>query len=436
MTGDQLMLLPAEAVQAERYLDDDHNGDDWTFQKSDTRQLTHCYHDYPARMIPQIAGKLINTYGPKAKTIFDPYMGSGTTLVEGFVRGMDVHGVDLNPLARLISLAKVTVADPGDVDREIRSLSGYMQKSPSGDTRVPTEIAGITNLPFWFKPAVIQQLTGIRNFIGRIADDHVRLFFRVAFSETIRESSNSRVGEFKLYRYSEDVLKRWNPDVYGLMRKKLDRNRRGLSGLLNAIADRPRASTVSISDFNTVDGVPPTVAPGSVDIVVTSPPYGDSHTTVAYGQYSRLSAAWLGLDDPGTIDRRLMAGVIEREIPTFPCDPLNEAIAVIAQQDESRAEEVATFYSQLQRSIQNVAKTIRRRGVACYVVGNRRVKGVTLPTDQAIQCFFEDCKFDHLGTFNRTIPNKRMPSKNSPSNIAGQLDTTMAGEQIVVCRKR
>ena len=58
-------------------------------------------------------------------------------MVEGFVRGMDVHGVDLNPLARLISLAKVTVADLASVDREMRSLVDYMQQSPTGDKQVP-----------------------------------------------------------------------------------------------------------------------------------------------------------------------------------------------------------------------------------------------------------------------------------------------------------
>jgi hypothetical protein len=35
----------------------------------------------------------------------------------------------------------------------------------------------------------------------------------------------------------------------------------------------------------------------SVNLVVTSPPYGDSGTTVAYAQFSWLSNSWLGLDD-------------------------------------------------------------------------------------------------------------------------------------------
>ncbi|HEX8458924.1 MAG TPA: hypothetical protein VF656_16640 [Pyrinomonadaceae bacterium] len=43
--------------------------DDWTFADAPTRDLTHCYHDYPARMIPQVAGKLLDTFAPGARLI-------------------------------------------------------------------------------------------------------------------------------------------------------------------------------------------------------------------------------------------------------------------------------------------------------------------------------------------------------------------------------
>jgi hypothetical protein len=89
----------------------------------------------------------------------------------------------------------------------------------------------------------------------------------------------------------------------------------------------------------------------------------------------------------------------------------------------------------LRASTHHVAKVIRKGGIACYVVGNRKVKGVVLPTDQAIQAFFEEIGFIHLVTHQRNIPNKRMPLKNSPSNISGILDSTMTGEYIVVMQR-
>ena len=80
--------------------------DDWTFNGSSTRDYTHVYHDYPARMIPQVARKLIHLYGQSAKTLYDPYCGTGSSLVEGLLEGLDVFGTDINPLARLIAESK------------------------------------------------------------------------------------------------------------------------------------------------------------------------------------------------------------------------------------------------------------------------------------------------------------------------------------------
>jgi site-specific DNA-methyltransferase (cytosine-N4-specific) len=78
---------------------------------------------------------------------------------------------------------------------------------------------------------------------------------------------------------------------------------------------------------------------------------------------------------------------------------------------------------------------IKKNGYTCYVVGNRKVKGVVLPTDIAVKNFFENFGFEHINTFVRSIPNKRMPSKNSPTNVTGVLDSTMTQEYIVVMKR-
>jgi hypothetical protein len=130
-----------------------------------------------------------------------------------------------------------------------------------------------------------------------------------------------------------------------------------------------------------------------------------------------------------------MGGKVYNNIPDFPCEKLNAAISLIRPQDEKRAREVASFYLDLQESITHVSKVIRRSGYVCYVVGNRKVKGVMLPTDGAIRCFFEDHSFRYVDTFLRSIPNKRMPLRNSPTNISGALETTMVNEFIVVLQK-
>ncbi len=424
----QLNLLDEQIVTIE---------DDWTFNGASTRELTHCYHDYPARMIPQVASKLIELYGNKAKTLFDPYCGSGTSLIEGLLRGIDTVGTDLNPLARLIAEAKTTIPDLFILEHCIKQFNDFILRSQPIKLDKSPIIQGIKNIDFWFKPQVIEKLLRLKVFIDTIEDDAVRLFFKVAFSETIRESSNTRNDEFKLYRYDPVKLKLFDPQVFFIMSSKLKRNRLGLEKYIETICKFKNLPTAKICGFNTVDGIPEEVlSKNSVDLVVTSPPYGDSHTTVAYGQYSRLSAAWLGLEEPEKIDRKLMGGQIIKKIPVFPCEELNSVISLIRQKDHKRAMEVASFYSELQQSISNVAKIIKPGGYACYVVGNRKVKGNILPTDIAIRDFFLSVGYEYIATHQRCIPNKRMPLRNSPTNATGILDDTMTREYIVVMRKK
>lgn len=406
----------------------------WTFRSEDTRQLTHCYHDYPARMIPQVARQFLNIFAKnKQGILFDPYCGTGTSLVEGFIRGFDVIGLDLNPLARLIAKTKTTIFDVSTLDSHIEQFNRYISAKPI-DIIIPEKVEGISRLDFWFKVEVIEKLAIIKNFIDSISNLEIKSFLLVAFSETVRESSNTRNHEFKLYRYSEDDLKNFQPDVFKIMSAKLQRNRKGLIRFLSVIKKLPSIPEADVFEFDTVKKYPSELSK-KVDFVVTSPPYGDSNTTVAYGQYSRLSAAWLDLPEPAKTDRKLMGGIKSKKIENFNCDELNQAISQIAQENDKRAKEVSSFYKDLNDSINNVSKLLKNNGLVCYVVGNRRVKGVCLPTDLAVQNFFESNNFTHVKTFHREIPNKRMPLRNSPSNEIGKTQKTMNREYIIVLRK-
>lgn len=406
---------------------------DWTFRRENTREMTHCYHDYPARMIPQIPRQFLEIFGKDKKgKIFDPYCGTGTTLVEGFIRGFDVVGLDLNPLARLIAAAKTTVVDLPTIDSLIAEFGKYILRNPK--ETIPEAINGISRLDFWFKPEVLEHLSAIKAFIGNIKSVKARLFFLMAFSETVRESSNTRTHEFKLYRYNEETLKTFEPDAFAIMSGKLHRNRKGLAEFLNELNGLDHIPTSNVFEFNSVEDSP-SMYQDDIDFVLTSPPYGDSHTTVAYGQYSRLSAAWLDLPHAEKIDSKLMGSGKRLVVDNFDSKELDVAIKEIASIDIKRAIEVSGFYVDLQRSVDNVSKLVKKGGHACYVVGNRKVKGVVLPTDIAVKDFFEKNGFQYLKTFHRSIPNKRMPARNSPSNVTGITHETMSREYIVVLKK-
>ena len=408
---------------------------DWDFRREDTRAMTHCFHDYPARMIPQIASKLLDLFGTTAKRLFDPYCGTGTSLVEAQLRGIDAVGTDLNPLARLITQVKTTPIRQQMLDLYLKDFSQFAFKARFEGEPSVLPMPSFSNMEFWFQPEVTRKLACLKKYIWQIDNDDVRNFFKVAFSETVREASLTRNSEFKLFRMTEKNIMSFDPDVYGIIENKLSRNRKGMLSFLDAIRKSPRKSTISVLDLNTVDTVPTSSRRSPFDLIITSPPYGDSRTTVAYGQYSRLSSQWMDFEDAGSVDKNLMGGQSSAIVPKFDCKQLDKAIKNIAEVDLKRASEIASFYIDLRKSIVNVARTVRRGGYACYVVGNRRVKGVTLPTDESIISFFEQGNFTYVDTFTRNIPNKRMPARNSPTNEAGKLDTTMMKEYIVVMRK-
>ena len=156
-----------------------------------------------------------------------------------------------------------------------------------------------------FSEDVIKRLAFLRDRINAVADESVRNFFWVAFSETVRECSYTRNDEFKLYRMPPQKLATFKPDVFGVFQGKLTRNRAGLEAYLR----KRRDIEIFVSSRNTANReLPEKQLSEGFDLIITSPPYGDSQTTVAYGQFSRLSADWIGLHDSRRIDRLSMGG--------------------------------------------------------------------------------------------------------------------------------
>jgi tRNA G10 N-methylase Trm11 len=407
--------------------------DTWDFRKANTKEFTHCFHPYPAMMIPQVARRILDIFGNKSNLLFDPYCGTGTSLVEAKLKGLNSIGTDINPLAILIATAKTTKIDIQVLDLFLHDFSNFtFSFNFNVKPNISAIIPEIKNIDFWFSNKVKNKLGLLLGYIENINDLAIKNFFKVAFSETVRESSFVKQGEFKLVR-TKNLKDKENIDVIGIMTAKLSRNKQGLIEFDKSIKN---SSSTSIYNFNSVNPIPDTIIkPNSVDIVVTSPPYGDSRTTVAYGQYSRLANEWLGYKNANQIDNLSMGGAKRKHSHIFKSEILNDVINTIQIQDKERARDVISFYEDYEQSINNVSATIKRNGYACYVVGNRTVKGVNIPTDEITAQLFCENGFTHVETIFRNIPNKRMPSKNSPTNIVGETASTMKNEFIVICQK-
>jgi hypothetical protein len=76
---------------------------------------THNFYRYPARFSPNFARAAIEEFSLPGDLIADPYMGGGTSVVEGVIAGRHVVGNDLNALASFISRVKTTFLSGSEV---------------------------------------------------------------------------------------------------------------------------------------------------------------------------------------------------------------------------------------------------------------------------------------------------------------------------------
>jgi hypothetical protein len=338
-----------------------------------------------------------------------------------------MFGFDINPLAVLISrvkFTKISLQTLTKIKVKLREEVYDWKKQEHNLDKLT--LPKVTNIDFWFAKPVLHNLNILRYFIDQIKPEKIKNFFLIPFSETVRECSYTRNNEFKLYKMkSEDILN-FNPDVLEVYFKKLNEVIAIYANVyLPKLTDQTKVD-VQYSKFRYDDD--------SFDIVLTSPPYGDSRTTVAYGQFSTLANEWIGIDYARKIDKMLMGGIQAKTL--YNQGLIRDYINQIAAIDEKRALDVSAFYQDLSKSIDQVAKSVKKGGKTIYVVGNRTVKTVQLPTDQFIAERFEQNCFKHLITYKRALSNKVMPSKNSPTNKTGKTVNTMLYEYIVVSEKK
>lgn len=402
----------------------------WDYKGKKIKGYSHGLHTYPAMFIPQIARRLIENYSEKGDIICDIFCGSGTALVESRLLGRNSWGIDLNPLAIFLAQVKTKPLDPILLQKNYFQLMNKFYSYSDKDIKKPD----FFNIDFWFKPDVIVQLAKFKKTISEIKNQNIQNFFKVTFSETVRLSSNMKSGEFKLCRIKKELLDDYNPNVVDIFKKKVESNILGMSEFYK---DVDKNTWVKIMEADTTK--PIKIPNKSVDLIITSPPYGDSRTTVAYGQFSRLSLQWIDIassEENNHIDKKLLGGKPVKElIYSLNSLTLSKTISLIASKDQKRAKEVLPFYLDLEKCLKQAYRILKDGSSFCLVVGNRTVKGIQLPTDHIIAEMGEKIGFKLQKIIVRNIPSKRMPLKTSPTNIPGKLEKTMHKENIIILKK-
>jgi DNA modification methylase len=421
---------------------------DWSFKGANTKYCTHGLHRYPAMMIPQIPSNILQYYKHNGEvsegdTLYDPFCGSGTSLVEARLNNLNAKGNDINPLACAISNAKSKRVNPSSVGKTWYSRKKSIKEEverigdefeSNGDENNLPERPEV--LDGWFVEKNLFQLAAIRDEIYKIENSSgkgVARVFRLALSEATREVSYQRNGEFKRYRMSEADREEHEPDVWEIYNENVEDNITRVSSFYS-MTSGDYSTEVKQEDSRDIEFI----EEDSVDIVITSPPYGDHGTTVAYGQFSRdpaiVSSGYTN-EQMRNVDKIGLGGKENASIDDLRerSGTLDETISRLEEAD-GRDEDALDFFKDYYAVMKEVNRVLKPDSPIVWVVANRTVSRINIPTHIITMEFGEHIGMELDTNIPREIPNKTMPLRNAPENIPGVEGDLMSDENIVVMR--
>ena len=396
--------------------------EDWNFAKANTSYLTHGLHEYPARMIPQIAKRLILTYSKRRGNILDPFCGSGTTLVEARLAQRYSVGIDVNPFAVLLAKVKATPIDFKSIGFDpvgflIRVESEYEDAKKNGRLPDPPKhIFG--NLLHWFKEPVARDLEFLYQTIEQVKNEDIKDLLKVVFSDTVFRTSNIDLRSSRFIRtMPKEKLIEFSPNVLLQFRKKLmaaihqvdlfTRKTRSIELEWN-----PEQSVVSVRQE---DAREPHIENEEFDAIVTSPPYGEEKNTVGYTRWAKFSLMWLRLDGKAIreSERRTLGAItaanVKEQLEALPSPTASTLMKDILTYDEDRIRDALPFFCDYLNALKEMHRILRANSHCCIVIGDRSIRKKRLDMEKVTVELAEEAGFAHKASFFREIPQKLIP---------------------------
>lgn len=420
---------------------------EWTFKERNESLAAHKIHRYPAVFIPELAGKIIQTFSNEGDTVLDIFSGSGTTLLEAMRLKRHSEGIELNPLAVLITKVKTQYIDEELLKYGIAQWENeFLNKS--------FDEHQINNKDFWFHEITNKSINDAIGAIDAIENKQIKDFLRICLSEIIREVSYCVHSGFKLHKDKKKVSDELFFDKNKLLKK------------ITPVIERNVKAIEELKDIDSADFTPKIhfqdsrvkvedIKDSSVDLILTSPPYGDSRTTVAYGQFSAFSSELLQLESLYNnairrLDNDLLGGdtkdievdnPYEKSLSLRNIQELFLSRMILAKDNKAekrsrdRLKDILSFYDDLDKCLKNGASYLKKDGFFVLVTASRIVHETKLHTDIIIAELAINHELKLKNIYYRDIHNKRMPRKVSATNIVGETTATMTEESIIVLQK-
>jgi DNA modification methylase len=326
----------------------------WSFvdkTRKDTTYITHGYYRYPAKFIPQIVSSLAKKYTKEGDLIVDPFSGCGTTLVESKIMGRPSLGVDINPVAVLITKAKITPIDPQKMEKAFIALKVKLDAYSEGaKIKTPEH----ERIDYWFKPEEKRKLAFIFTEISKLKDQNIRDFFYCGFSNILK---NCSIWLQKSNKSTRDLNKKPSNPILTFC-KQIKMMARGNACFYELLKEKDRLdipSQVYCTDARTIP-----VKDNSVGMIITSPPYVTSYE---YADLHQLTALWLEYTrDLSGFRKKFIGTSYHNKKDLVLNSKLAERIKnELLKKDKKTAEEVSTYFSEMNQVFVENEKGVKKR---------------------------------------------------------------------------
>nr|WP_256125050.1 site-specific DNA-methyltransferase [Photorhabdus luminescens] len=376
------------------------------------------------------------------KRVLDPFVGSGTTLGEAMCRGLDFSGIDINPLAILACEVKSGPLFVSKLKEKSQVLISRIDEDFCQDIAV--SFGGIDK---WFIKKIQIELSVIYRAIKSEPSKWARKIFWLSMSNTVRTVCNSRSSTFKLHIKTDEQIESI-PSALVVFKKNLIKNIENIKEqkeLLKSLGMIKRSKSESKVEIWHADTSGLSKKTSLCDLLVSSPPYGDNHTTVTYGQYSYLPLMWIDrsdidqlkfndlLENKSSIDSKSLGGSIKdaKEKYEFIKNKslsLVETVELISLVNGKNIKKLISFIYDLDKALDNTLSNLRSNAYMIWTLGNRRISNIEIPLDKIMRELLEHKGCKYIYQLDREIHNKRMAKRNRVAD-------TMDKELILIMRK-